>query len=238
MKTYLQQIFYLFLALTLIVGTGCNTSRAAKGGAIGGTAGGVIGGAIGKKSGDGTKGAVIGAVVGGTAGAILGRYMDKQAQEIEEELPGAEVEKIETVDPETGETVTESIRVSFDSGILFDFNSYNLTANSRAELDRLAGILNRYEDTDLSIEGHTDSKGTDAYNQRLSEQRANAVGDYLATDGISRRRMTIRGYGETRPVATNDTEAGRAQNRRVDINIRGTETLTRKAQDGTLNTPE
>lgn len=238
MKSVTNLLAVVVVAIALVFATGCNASRAAKGGAIGGATGGVIGGAIGKKSGDGTKGAVIGAVVGGTAGAILGRYMDKQAQEIEENVPGATVEKVETVDPETGETVTESVTITFDSGILFDFNSYNLTANSRAELDRMATILNRYPDTDLAIEGHTDSKGTEEYNQKLSEQRASAVADYLATDGISRRRMTIRGYGETRPVATNETETGRAQNRRVEIKIRGTETLKRKAADGTLTTPE
>ena len=238
MKFIINLLAVLVLACAITLSTGCNASKTAKGGAIGGAAGGVIGGAIGKKSGDGTKGAVIGAVVGGTAGAIIGKYMDKQAQEIEENVPGATVEKVEGIDPETGETVTESVVITFDSGILFDFNSYNLTAPSKSELDRMAGILNRYPDTDLSIEGHTDSKGTDAYNQKLSEQRASAVADYLASDGISRRRMTIRGFGESSPVATNDTETGRAANRRVEIKIRGTENLQKKAQDGTLTTPE
>ena len=238
MKTISKLSTFLLVAILLAFGTGCAVSNTAKGGAIGGAAGGVVGGAIGKKGGNGTKGAVIGAVVGGTAGAILGKYMDKQAQEIEEEVPGATVEKVETVDPETGETVTESVVITFDSGILFDFNSYNLTVASRQELDRMAGILNRYPDTDLNIEGHTDSKGTETYNQKLSEQRAAAVSDYLATDGISRGRMTVRGYGESSPVATNETDAGRSANRRVEIKIRGNETLKRKAGDGTLVTPE
>lgn len=237
-KTIIRLSFFLLIAITLSFGAGCAVNNTVKGGAIGGAAGGVVGGAIGKKGGDGTKGAVIGAVVGGTAGAILGKYMDKQAKEIEEEVPGATVEKIETVDPETGETVTESVVITFNSGILFDFNSYNLTTASREELNRMAGIMNRYPDTDLSIEGHTDSKGTDEYNQKLSEQRAASVSDYFATSGINRQRMTVRGFGEASPVATNDTDAGRAANRRVEIKIKGNETLKKKAGDGTLVTPE
>ncbi|TXF89515.1 OmpA family protein [Neolewinella aurantiaca] len=238
MKTINRLSFPLFVIIVLLLGTGCAVSNTAKGGAIGGAAGGVVGGAIGKKGGDGTKGAIIGAVVGGTAGAILGKYMDKQAEEIEEEVPGATVEKVETVDPETGETVTESVVITFDSGILFEFNSYKLTVASQQELNRMAGVMNRYPDTDLSIEGHTDSKGTEEYNQKLSEQRASAVADYFATSGINRQRMTIRGFGEMSPVASNETDAGRAANRRVEIKIRGNETLKQKANDGTLVTPE
>ncbi|OAV43391.1 OmpA family protein [Lewinella sp. 4G2] len=231
-------IFILLLCAALFAATGCNTSRTAKGAVIGGTTGGVIGGAIGKKGGDGKKGVVIGSVIGGTAGAIVGRYMDKQAQEIQEEVPGAVVETTTTVDPETGETVTESINVTFGGGVLFEFNSTALTANSRAELDRMAKIMNRYPDTDITIDGHTDSKGSEAYNLELSQKRAAAVADYLAQDGIARRRMITQGFGETRPVATNETDAGRAQNRRVVLGIKGTEALTRKAKEGTLSVPE
>ena len=232
--------FYFFLAALFIalLGTGCNTSRTAKGAVIGGAAGGVVGGAIGKKGGDGTKGAVIGAVVGGTAGAVIGKYMEKQAEEIEREIPGARVETTTTTDPETGETVTESINVTFDGGVLFEFNSYALTANAKAEIDRMARIFNRYPDTDIMIEGHTDSKGSDEYNMKLSQQRAASVADYLAVDGISRSRMVTRGYGETKPIATNETDAGRAQNRRVMLSITGNEQLQRKAEAGELTTPQ
>ena len=238
MKKILNYCLLALFACAIVFATGCNASRTAKGGLIGGAAGGVVGGAIGKKAGDGTKGAVVGAVIGGTAGAIIGKYMDKQAQEIEEEIPGATVEKVAGVDAETGETVTESITVTFDSGVLFNFNSSDLTTASRLELDRMAGIFNRYPDTDIMIEGHTDSKGTDAYNQTLSEKRAASVADYLASDGIRRGRMITRGYGESRPVASNDTEDGRAANRRVEVSIQATEGLQQKAQEGTLTVPE
>lgn len=231
---------YLFIAglLIALMGAGCSTSKTTKGAVIGGAAGGVIGGAIGKKGGDGTKGAVIGGVLGGTAGAIVGKYMDKQAKEIEEEVPGATVETTTTTDPETGETVTESINVTFASGVLFEFNSSALTVSSRAELDRMAGVMNRYPDTDITIEGHTDSKGTDDYNMKLSQQRAASVSDYLAQDGIDRNRMITRGFGESQPVASNDTEEGRAANRRVILGIKGNENLKTKAAAGELNVPE
>lgn len=228
----------LLAVLVVFLGFGCNTSKTAKGAVIGGATGGVIGGAIGKKGGDGTKGAVIGGIVGGTAGAIIGKYMDKQAKELEEEVPGAKVEKVETIDPETGETVTESVTVTFEGGVLFEFAKASLTAASRAELDRLAAIFIRYPDTDIIIDGHTDSVGKEDANQRLSEQRAASVADYLASDGITRSRMQTTGYGEMRPVASNETDAGRAKNRRVELSIKANENLAKKANDGSLTVPE
>ena len=234
MTNLLSKLTFLLFAIALIA-SGCNTSRAVKGGAAGGAVGGVVGGVIGKNNGSGTKGAVIGSVVGGAVGAVIGDYMDKQAEEIEREIPGATVDKVATVDSETGETVTESITVTFDSGVLFEFGSYNLTTASKLELDRMAQIFNRYPDTDINIAGHTDSKGSDEFNQKLSEQRAASVADYLASDGISRSRMRTIGYGESRPVASNDTEQGRAANRRVEVSIEGTDRLRQKAENGTLN---
>ena len=228
----------LLFALVLSLGFGCTASKSVKGAVIGGTAGGVIGGAIGKKSGDGTKGAVIGGVIGGTAGAIIGKYMDKQAKELEEEVPGAKVEKVETVDPETGETITESVTVTFDGGVLFEFGKASLTAASRAELDRMAGVFGRYPDTDILIDGHTDSVGREAANQVLSENRAASVADYLANAGIARSRMRTTGFGETRPIDTNETDIGRAKNRRVELSIKANESLSKKAANGTLTTPE
>lgn len=227
-----------FFVLALVLASGCNASKAAKGGAIGGAAGGVIGGAIGKKGGDGTKGAVIGAVIGGTAGAVIGKYMDKQAEELEQEVPGAKVDKVETVDPETGETVTESVTVTFDGGVLFEFGKATLTAASQAELDRMAGVFGRYPDTDILIDGHTDDVGSEQTNQSLSEKRAASVADYLFSKRISRTRMRTTGYGEMKPVASNETDAGRAKNRRVELSIKANENLAKKAADGTLTTPE
>lgn len=238
MKKFSFYTVLSFLVLSLVFASGCNASKTAKGGAIGGAAGGVIGGAIGKKGGDGTKGAVIGAVIGGTAGAIIGDYMDKQAKELEEEIPGATVDKVETIDPETGETVTESVTVTFDGGVLFEFGKATLTTASKAELDRMAGVFSRYPDTDILIDGHTDSVGSDEVNQSLSEKRAASVADYLAMQRISRTRMRTTGYGEMQPVASNDTDAGRAQNRRVEVSIKANENLAKKAADGTLTTPE
>ncbi len=238
MQSAIKFFGLLFLALLLQVGSGCNTSKSAKGAVIGGAAGGVLGGAIGKKGGDGTKGAVIGAVVGGTAGAIIGKYMDKQAQELEEEVPGATVEKVEVVDPETGETITESVTVTFDGGVLFEFGKASLTAASRAELDRMAGVFVRYPDTDILIDGHTDNVGSEQTNQTLSEKRAASVADYLVAQNISRARMKTTGYGEMKPVTTNETDAGRAKNRRVELSIKANENLAKKASEGTLTVPE
>lgn len=225
-------LLVLLAGLLLCLSTGCNVSKTAKGGAIGGAAGGVIGGAIGKKGGDGTKGAVIGAVIGGTAGAIIGDYMDKQAEEIEQEIPGAQVDKVETVDPETGETVTESVTVTFDGGVLFEFGKATLTPTSRAELDRMANVFSRYPETDILVDGHTDAVGSEATNQTLSEKRAASVADYLGTHGVAQSRIRTTGYGETRPVASNETDAGRAQNRRVEVSIKANEQLKQRAEAG------
>lgn len=203
----------------------CNTSKRTKGAVIGGSAGGVLGGIIGKKSGNTATGVIIGSVIGGSAGAIIGDYMDKQSQEIEQEVEGAEVER-----------VGEGIALTFDSGILFGFDSSTLTATSKTNLRELADILKKYGDTDLEIDGHTDDRGTEAYNQTLSEKRASAVADYLKTLGVSSRRITTIGYGETSPVATNETDSGRAQNRRVEVAITANENLQERAQNGeTIN---
>ncbi len=137
-----------------------NWSNTGKGAAIGGGAGGAIGGLIGSKKGNTAAGAVIGAAVGGAAGAAIGKYMDKQAKEMEE-LENAEVER-----------VGEGIQITFDSGILFGFDSYELTPQSQENVMKLAKILNDYPDTNILIDGHTDSKGSEEYNQTLSERRA------------------------------------------------------------------
>lgn len=215
--------FFLFLifVVSLTLALGCNVSKRTKGGAIGGATGGVIGGVIGKKSGNTAAGVVIGSVIGGTAGAVIGDYMDKQSREIEQEVPNAEVAR-----------VGEGIAITFDSGILFGFDSYQLTAASKQNLRELADILQKYDDTDLEIDGHTDSSGSESYNQKLSERRAGAVADYLRSLGVSSNRFTVVGYGETSPVATNETDAGRAKNRRVEIAITANENLQNKARDG------
>lgn len=232
----ISKLSLFFLAALLVFATGCNVSRTAKGGAIGGAAGGVIGGAIGKNNGSGTKGAIIGSIIGGATGAVIGDYMEKQADEVEQ-IEGAEVARVET-ETEDGDTITSGYTITFDSGVLFNFGEYSLTDASRIELQKMADVFKKYSDTNIKIDGHTDNIGSNKSNQRLSEQRAASVADYLADLGIDRTRMTTEGFGETRPVAVNDTDAGRAANRRVEVAITPTEQLQQKAQEGTLTVPE
>ncbi|PHN06725.1 OmpA family protein [Flavilitoribacter nigricans] len=221
MKLIAKTSWIWLLSLIIIIAPACNTSKSARGAAIGGAAGGVVGGVIGKKSGNTAVGVIIGAAIGGTAGALIGKYMDKQAKEIEDSVEGAEVVR-----------VGEGILVTFDSGLLFGFDSYALTATTKSNLQELATTLKEYGDTELTIEGHTDSKGTDSYNLDLSKKRAQSVADYLATLGVSRTRLTTVGYGEQQPVNTDNTEA--AENRRVEVAIYANEDLKEQAQNGEL----
>lgn len=225
MKTLKKKLRVLkfFLLAGLIVLASCNTSRTLRGGAIGAGAGGAIGGVIGSKSDNTAKGAILGAVIGGTAGALVGKYMDKQAEELQRDLEGAKVERI-----------GEGIKITFDSGILFGFDSSALTSTSEKNISQLAEILKKYDDTEILIEGHTDSKGSESYNQKLSEERAASVGNYLATLGVANSRITEVGYGETQPVADNSTEAGRKQNRRVEVAIFANDKLKRAAKRGDI----
>lgn len=212
----------VILTLTLVL-SGCSASRTAKGGAIGSGAGGAIGGIIGSQSDNTAKGAILGAMVGGAAGALIGEYMDRQANELEGELEGATVER-----------VGEGIQITFDSGILFDFDSYTLREASKINLRELAKTLEEYDETEVLIEGHTDNVGTDAYNMNLSRQRAASVEDYLSILGVSDNRLISKGYGEEQPVASNDTDAGRQQNRRVEIAIYANDDLKEAAREGEL----
>lgn len=213
----------LIFLLAILIPFGCNTSRTAKGGAIGAGAGGAIGGVIGSKSDNTAKGAILGAVIGGTAGALIGKYMDKQAEELDEDLEGATVER-----------VGEGIKVTFDSGILFAFDSAKLSPQSKENISELAETLKKYEDTNILIEGHTDSKGSDSYNKQLSEERANSVSDYLISLGVENARINEVGYGENQPVADNSTEEGRRLNRRVEVAIFANEKLKEDAKNGDI----
>lgn len=180
-------------------------SQTERGAAIGAAAGGVLGGIIDDNT---ARGTIIGAVVGGTAGAIIGREMDQQAEELEASIPDAEVERI-----------GEGIRVTFDSGILFAFDSSELQSTARQNLTNLSLSLGEYPNTEVLIVGHTDSMGSDAYNQALSERRADSAASFLIQQGVSRDRIRSEGRGETEPVASNDDETGRQLNRRVVIAI-------------------
>lgn len=212
----------LFLCASVVVSckSWSNTAKGAAGGAAGGAA---VGAGVGTLAGNTAKGAILGAVIGGAAGTAIGAYMDKQARELDEDLEGATVER-----------VGEGIRVTFDSGILFGFDSFALTPEAQQNIREMAETLKKYEDTNILIEGHTDDVGKESYNQRLSERRAKAVSDYARSLGVDGSRIQTRGYGEEQPVADNTTEAGRTENRRVEVAIFANDDLKERAEDGRL----
>jgi outer membrane protein OmpA-like peptidoglycan-associated protein len=216
----------LGLALAIILSQvlmGCNATNTTKGGAIGAGAGGAIGGVIGHKSGNTAVGAIIGAAVGGATGALIGRHMDKQAEELKRDLKDAKVER-----------VGEGILITFNSGLLFDVDKSDLEPATKSNLDQLAQTLKKYEDTNILVEGHTDNTGDDSHNQKLSDQRADAVEHYLASQGVAEKRITTKGYGESQPIGDNNTEAGRQANRRVEVAIYANKEMKKAAEKGQL----
>ena len=223
----------LILAVVMSMAGGCNTvkktNKAQRGAVIGAAAGGVIGGVIGNNVGNGNTvlGVIIGSVVGGVAGGVIGNKMDKQAEKIKNEIPGAEVQR-----------VGEGIIVTFSEknpdgskmGVYFDFDKSEITPNSKLALNKLIQIFKEYPETNLLVEGHTDDKGADTYNLTLSERRAMAVGNYLKANNISASRLTINWYGETQPKVENTTDANRADNRRVEFAITANEKMKEEAR--------
>jgi outer membrane protein OmpA-like peptidoglycan-associated protein len=207
------------LSVALLLSSCASMNKTQKGAVIGAAGGGAVGAVIGKATGNTALGAVLGAAVGGTAGTIIGRKMDKQAQEIENSVPDAKVER-----------VGEGISVEFDSSILFALNSFSLTSDATGNLNKLVTILNSYPDTNIEIQGHTDSSGSEQYNQTLSEKRAGAVSSYLLQKSINASRINTKGYGELSPKYDNSTEVGRAQNRRVEFVITANEKMISDAQ--------
>ncbi len=200
--------------------TGCATwNKTQKGAAVGTAAGGAAGAVIGRASGNTALGAIIGAAVGGAGGAIIGKQMDKQAEEIAKTVPDAKVER-----------VGEGIVVEFSSSVLFGFDQSNLSDEARTNLDKLVVVLNSYPETDIEIQGHTDSRGSEVYNQNLSEQRARTVSAYLTGKGIAYNRLTIKGFGELLPKYENETADGRSQNRRVEFMITANEKMKAAAE--------
>lgn len=222
MKNLKILLFALPVCAFLVMG--CNATRTQKGAAIGGTAGAVGGAIIGKAAGNKTLGAIIGAVIGGSAGAIIGRDMDKQAEQIKNDIPGAKVERVD-----------EGIKVEFNEKILFAFSKSDIGDSAKKNLNALVGALNKYPKTNIEIQGHTDSRGTDEYNMGLSIRRATTVKDYLQGQGIANSRMTIKGYGESAPAYTNDTPEGQAQNRRVEFIITANDQMKADAQKQAAN---
>jgi outer membrane protein OmpA-like peptidoglycan-associated protein len=209
-------------SLTAIVGmvavtgtglAGCSSlSQTERGATIGAAGGAAVGAIVGRQIGSTARGAVIGAVIGGAAGAVIGRQMDQQAEELAASIPGATVQR-----------VGEGIVVTFESGLLFPFDSDNLLPAGRENLSNLAASLQSYPETEVLIIGHTDSTGTVQYNQGLSERRASSAATVLSTYGVPRTRIQTMGRGLTEPIADNSTEWGQQQNRRVEVVIYASE---------------
>jgi outer membrane protein OmpA-like peptidoglycan-associated protein len=233
MKKFSARILFPVAAIMLMA-SGCDTTRKInkrdKGAAIGAAGGAVIGGVIGNNVGNKNNtalGAILGAVIGGVAGGIIGNKMDKQAEKIKTEIPGAKVER-----------VGEGIDVTFDennpdgtkAGVYFETNKYNISSNSKLALDKLQQIFAEYPETNILIEGHTDNVGTDEYNMGLSERRARSVTDYLRSAGVSSSRLITKWYGETQPKVPNDSDANKALNRRVQFVITANEKMKSEAK--------
>jgi len=220
----MKKILILVITISIILANfNCaSLSRGQKGGIFGASTGGVIGAVVGKQAGNTAVGAIIGAAIGGAAGAYIGNYMDKQAKEIERDLEGATVER-----------VGEGIKITFDSGLLFDVNKSLLKSESDQEISDLAKVLNKYEDTVILLEGHTDATGSEEFNLELSEKRAESVALQLKDNKVKKSRMTITGYGETQPIGDNETVDGRKLNRRVEIAIFANDKLKESAKVNT-----
>lgn len=222
-----KTLLYFLSGCFIITLSNCEATKNAnnkqKGAAIGTAGGALLGAILGNNLGKGGKskiGAVIGGVVGGTAGVLIGKKMDDQAKKIENEIPGADVERVD-----------DGIIVTFDenSGVHFDTNQSNITADSKLVLDKLAKVFNEFPDTNILVVGHTDSSGNDDYNMALSEKRAKSVTSYLVSDGIAASRFETVWYGETQPKYDNTTVEGRAKNRRVNVAIVPNEAMKEKA---------
>lgn len=222
-----SNLFATLLLSVAIVFSGCNASNTAKGTGIGAGAGAAVGAGVGALV-NGGKGAAwgagIGAVVGGAAGLLIGKKMDKQKAELEQ-IEGAQVESVND---------GQAIKVTFESGILFATNSSTLNQVSKTSLSQFASSLKANPDTDVQIYGHTDSSGNDKINIPLSEQRAQSVLGYLSSQGVSGSRMVSEGMGSSQPVADNATQAGKAQNRRVEVYITPNAKMVKEAEQGTL----
>lgn len=226
----MKKISIVALAALMMVGsilTGCeaakNTNKTQRGAGIGAAAGAIIGGVLGNnigKGGNTALGAVIGGVVGGVAGGVIGNKMDKQAREIDQAIPGANVERV-------GEGIKLVLN---ENAVRFDTSKSTLTATAKANLDKLVTVFNQYPDTDIVIFGYTDSTGKVEFNQTLSEQRAASVKTYLVSKGIASARFTTKGMGIADPIATNETAEGRSQNRRVEFAITANQKMIQDAE--------
>lgn len=204
-----------------IMASGCASMNKQQKGTVAGAAGGaLIGAAVSKGS---IWGVLIGAAVGGAAGNLIGKKMDQQAKELKQAIPTAEVER-----------VGEGINMTFNSGLMFKINSHEISETYRDDLSAAAEVFKKYPDTHILVEGHTDDTGSDEYNMKLSQQRAEAVVKYFESVGISRSRMQEKWYGESQPKYPNDSEANREKNRRVELAIFANDQMKKDASEGKL----
>lgn len=218
MKTIRQ--FTFITAIVAVLATGCKTMNRTQKGAVIGAAGGAAAGAVvGKALGNTAMGAIVGAAVGGTTGGVIGRKMDRQAEEMKQVLGDAEVRR-----------EGEGIVIVFKEKILFGFDKADVTNSAQQSLDKLDNVLTKYPDTNIEIIGHTDDKGSDNYNLRLSQRRAKAVADYLKSQGIATARINTKGMGESDPKVPNTTDEARAENRRVEFVITANEKMKEEAR--------
>jgi outer membrane protein OmpA-like peptidoglycan-associated protein len=216
----------LVLCISILLSSCSTTKNSTKGGVIGGAGGALLGAGIGALVGHG-KGAAIGAAIGGTVGAgtgvLIGKKMDKQKAELEK-INGAKVESV------TDANNLQAIKVTFDSGILFSTGKSDLSSSAKESLLKFATTLKETPETDVTIYGHTDNVGSREVNAKLSNDRAESVSRFLITNGIVKDRLTTQGKGFDEPVADNSTEAGRAQNRRVEVYITANKQMIEQAQ--------
>ncbi|UQD56203.1 OmpA family protein [Flavobacterium sp. K5-23] len=226
----MKKISVVTIALVMVIGsifTSCealkNTNNTQRGAGIGAASGAVIGAILGNnlgKGGKGAMGAVLGGVVGGVAGGVIGNKMDKQARQIDEVLPGAEVKRV-------GEGIQLVLN---ENAVRFDTNKSTLTATAKANLDKLVPVFTEYPDTDITIFGYTDSTGPADYNLKLSGERAASVRNYLVSKGVASARFHVTGLGIADPIASNETVEGRSQNRRVEFAITANDKMRQDAE--------
>lgn len=228
MKTSLFKFFTVSLCVILLLPGCASLDNAKKGGLIGAGAGALLGAMIGRVAGSTAVGTALGTVVGAGAGALIGQRMDKAA-EAAAEIDNANVETVKDSNNFT------AVKVTFDSGILFATNKYDLNFNAKKNLQQLAGVLKEFSDADVAIYGHTDSTGSDAINNPLSENRANSVAEYLLSLGVPVNQIkSVEGFGSTQPVADNSTSVGRSQNRRVEVYLYASAEMIDAANKGVL----
>jgi outer membrane protein OmpA-like peptidoglycan-associated protein len=218
---HMKKILFISLCVLIVFQACKSMNKTQKGTAAGAAVGATAGALIFKNT---AAGAILGAVIGGSAGYAIGHHMDKQAKEIKQAVPDAQVER-----------VGEGIQMTFNSALLFKINSADLGDSATANLDKLAGVFVKYPETNILVEGHTDNTGTDEFNMQLSEKRAKSVAGYLQGKGVPVERFTIKWYGETQPKFPNDSEAEREKNRRVELAVYANDDMKKEAQQGKLS---